>query len=113
MFKTNSFMPFVVLGDPSYDKSIEIIKKLIDNGADALELGFAFSDPIADGPVIQRANKRALENGITTEESFKIIEEIRDYSNIPISLMLSYNIMYNYETEEFYKKCQELKLNAR
>lgn len=112
MFKSKAFMPFVVLGDPNYESSIKIIKSLIDNGADALELGFAFSDPIADGPVIQKANNRALANGITTKKNFMILEEIRKYSSIPISLMLSYNLVYNYGTEKFYQKCSELKIDA-
>jgi tryptophan synthase alpha chain len=112
MFKKNIFIPFVVLGDPTYEKSIKIIKSLIDNGVGALELGFAFSDPIADGPVIQKANNRALENGITTNKSFKILKEIRNYSKVPISLMLSYNLVFKYGTEKFYKKCCELKIDA-
>ena len=62
-------MPFVVLGDPAIEDSVKIIKGLIKNGAGALELGFAFSDPIADGPVIQKANNRELANGITTSKS--------------------------------------------
>lgn len=105
-------MPFVVLGDPNHEKSIEIIKTLIDNGAGALELGFAFSDPIADGPVIQKANLRALKNGTTTAKNFEILKEIRNYSKIPISLMLSYNLAYKHNLEEFYKKCAELKIEA-
>ncbi|MBT4870021.1 MAG: tryptophan synthase subunit alpha [Candidatus Diapherotrites archaeon] len=112
MFKSKAFMPFVVLGDPNYEESIKIIKGLIDNGADALELGFAFSDPIADGPVIQKANNRALASGITTEKSFSIIEKIRKESNIPISVMLSYNLVYNFGTEEFYQKCSNLSIDA-
>lgn len=111
-FKKKIFMPFVVLGDPTFEKSILIIKELIKNGAGALELGFAFSDPIADGPVIQKANKRALDNGITTSKGFEIIEIIRKESNIPISLMLSYNIVYKYGEDNFYKKCSELKVNG-
>jgi len=112
MFGKKTFMPFVVLGDPNYEESVKIIRGLIKNGANALELGFAFSDPIADGPVIQRANNRALGNGITTEKNFKILEEIRHTSKIPISIMLSYNLVYKYGTENFYKKCKELKIDA-
>ena len=111
-FKKNIFMPFVVLGDPTYDKSIELIKLLIDKKVGALELGFAFSDPIADGISIQKANKRALKNGITTERAFKILEEIRNYSSIPISLMLSFNLVYQYGTEKFYSRCKLLKIDA-
>lgn len=111
-FGTKMFMPFVVLGDPSVESSISVIKSLVDNGANGLELGFAFSDPIADGPVIQAANKRALDNGITTAKNFEILKEIRLFTNIPISLMLSFNIMFNYGIDEFYAKCAELKINA-
>ena len=111
-FRKNIFMPFVVLGDPNHKQSFELIKILIDSGAGALELGFAFSDPIADGPVIQRANKRALAGGITTSKAFQILEKVRNYSSIPISLMLSFNIMYQYGIEEFYKRCSELQIDA-
>jgi len=112
MFKSNAFMPFVVLGDPCYEESIKIIKGLIDNGANALELGFAFSDPIADGPAIQKANNRALDSGITTKKSFSILGEVKKYSDVPISLMLSYNLVYNYGTKKFYEKCSKLRINA-
>jgi tryptophan synthase alpha chain len=111
-FSKNIFMPFVVLGDPTYEQSIELVKTLIDHGAGSLELGFAFSDPIADGQTIQKANKRALDDGITTKKSFDILRKIRNYFSIPISLMLSFNIVYNYGTEDFYKKCNELKIDA-
>ncbi len=112
MFGKKHFIPFAVLGDPTIEDSIKIIKELIKNGASALELGFAFSDPIADGPIIQKANNRALANKITTEKAFGIIEKIRKESIIPISVMLSYNLVYKYGTENFYKKCKELKINA-
>lgn len=112
MFKKNYFIPFVVIGDPDYQTSIKIIKNLIDDGADALELGFAFSDPIADGPIIQNANKRALDNKITNKKNFKILEEIRNYSSIPISLMLSYNLAFSFGLNKFYKKCNQLKING-
>ena len=112
MFKKNIIMPFVVLGDPDYNSSLKIIKTLIDNGSGALELGFAFSDPIADGKVIQKANKRALDNGITTLKAFELLKEIRDYSEIPISIMLSYNLAYQHGLDSFYKKCHDLKIDA-
>ena len=112
MFGKKYFIPFVVLGDPTVEDSTKIIKGLIKNGANALELGFAFSDPIADGPIIQKANNRALANGITTSKAFGIIEEIRKSSKIPISVMLSYNLVYKYGTGNFYKKCKELKVDA-
>jgi len=112
MFKSKVFMPFAVLGDPNYEESLKIIQGFVKNGAGALELGFAFSDPIADGPVIQKANNRALEKGITTKKAFEIIASVRKETTIPISVMLSYNIVYNYGVENFYKKCAELKVDG-
>ena len=68
-----AFMPFVSLCDPNFDTSLEILKTVIDSGADALELGFPFSDPSADGPVIQQSDKRALNSGANTDDFFRII----------------------------------------
>jgi tryptophan synthase alpha chain len=103
-----AFVPFVTLGDPSKEQSIEIIKALIDGGADALELGIPFSDPIADGPVIQAANIRALEVGINTADSFDIIRAIREYNqSIPIGLLLYSNLVFARGVEAFYKEAQE------
>ena len=65
-----AFVPFVTLCDPDFDRSLEIIDTLVENGADALELGFPFSDPLLDGPVIQAANKRALDGGFSTDACF-------------------------------------------
>jgi tryptophan synthase alpha chain len=112
MFPKKAFIPFTVLGDPDIETSKKIIKGLIESGANALELGFAFSDPIADGPVIQKANNRALAKGITTKKAFEIIEEIRNETKIPISIMLSYNLVYKYGTQNFYKKASELRIDA-
>jgi len=111
-FPSDCVMPFVVLGDPNYETSLEIIINLIDSGAKALELGFPFSDPIADGPVIQRANLRALKNGMTTEKAFNLVQQIREHSPLPISLMLNFNIVLQYGVDNFYSKCKELKMNA-
>ena len=72
-----AFLPFVTLCDPDYDTSLKILKALIRGGADALELGFPFSDPCADGPVIQNADKRALKSGATTDDFFNLVKEIR------------------------------------
>ena len=88
-------MPFVTLCDPTFDRSFEIICTLVDNGADALELGFPFSDPLLDGPVIQAANNRALTAGHSSEDSFKLLEKVRSkYPEIPISLLLCANLIF-------------------
>lgn len=94
--KKNIFMPFFTLGDPNFESSWDLIKTAIDAGADCLELGIPFSDPIADGPTNQRSMARALKSGMTFECCLNLIGKIRDYApNIPIGLLLYYNIIYH------------------
>ena len=89
-----AFVPFVTLCDPTFDCSFEIICTLVDNGADALNSVFLFSDPLLDGPVIQAANNRALTAGHSSEDSFKLLEKVRSkYPEIPISLLLCANLI--------------------
>jgi tryptophan synthase alpha chain len=103
--KRGAFVPFVTVGDPDPELSFEIIKTLIDGGADALELGIPFSDPIADGPTIQNANIRALAAGVTPAISFEIIRKIRHYNaDIPIGLLVYSNIVMARGLESFYSK---------
>ena len=100
-----AFVPFVTIGDPTPALSFDIIKTLIDAGADALELGIAFSDPIADGPTIQGANIRALAAGATPAISFDIIAKIRQYhATIPIGLLLYSNLIMARGIDDFYAK---------
>ena len=105
--KGKLFVPFVVVGDPDYDTSKKIIMKMIDEGADMLELGFAFSDPIADGPTIQLADKRALDNGACVDSSFKLIREVKDCSSVPISLLVYSNLVYRRGIDKFYADAHE------
>ncbi len=98
-----AFIPFAVAGDPDFDSSIEIVKKYVDNGADALEIGFPFSDPVADGPSVQAADIRSLNSGMTTEKCFEFIRRIRKFTDIPIGLLVYYNLIYKMGIEEFYK----------
>ncbi len=98
-----AFIPFAVAGDPDFDSSIEIVKKYVDNGADALEIGFPFSDPVADGPSVQAADIRALNSGMTTKKCFEFIRRIRKFTDIPIGLLVYYNLIYKMGIEEFYK----------
>jgi len=107
-----AFIPFTILGFPNYDTSLEIVNTMIDNGADVLELGFPFSDPVADGPIIQEANNITLEQGINTESCFQLLAEIRKISDIPIGLLIYANLIYAYGVEEFYAKLGELKINS-
>jgi len=96
-------IPFVVIGDPDYETSLEIVKSLVKGGADVLELGMAFSDPIADGPVIQQADKRALSKEINTDDVFRFIKDVRKFTDIPIGFLVYYNLVYQRGIENFYK----------
>ncbi|MGR6981401.1 tryptophan synthase subunit alpha [Testudinibacter sp. P27/CKL/0425] len=104
-----AFVPFVTLCDPDLDRSFEIICTLVDNGADALELGFPFSDPLLDGPVIQAANNRALNAGCSTKQCFELLAKVRlEYPDIPISLLLCANLIYAQGLDNFYQQCQQI-----
>ncbi|GAA0852882.1 tryptophan synthase subunit alpha [Aliiglaciecola litoralis] len=99
-----AFVPFVMLGDPDKKTSFEIIKTLVDSGADALELGIPYSDPIADGPTIQQASIRALANKITPADCFDVISQIRQaYPDIPIGLLLYSNLVIKKGLDAFYQ----------
>lgn len=106
------FIPFIVAGDPNYDSSLEIAKILVDNGADALEIGFPFSDPVADGPSVQNADMRAFDSGMNIEKCFKFLKEVREYTDKPIGLLLYYNLVYKYGIDEFYERLKSIGVNA-
>ena len=96
-----ALIPFFVIGDPDKETSFELIKVAIDNGADVLELGIPFSDPVADGPTIQKADIRALNAGMTPQRALAFIKRITDYQPIPIGLLVYYNLIYQYGVEAF------------
>jgi tryptophan synthase alpha chain len=99
-----AFIPFVTIGDPNLEQSFEIIKALIDAGADALELGIPFSDPSADGITIQRAALRALNSGVNTDSCIDVLAKVRAYApNIPIGLLLYGNLVFARGIDTFYK----------
>ncbi len=102
-----AFVPFVTIGDPNKELSLKIINTLVDNGADALELGFPFSDPLADGPVIQGANLRSLAAGTTPSDCFDIIKAVRSqYPELPIGLLLYANLVFANGVDNFYAKAK-------
>lgn len=107
-----AFIPFVVAGDPDFETSLEIVKTYVDNGADALEIGFPFSDPVADGPTVQDADLRALNSGMTTKRGFEFIKRIREFTSIPIGLLVYYNLIYKMGVDEFYKNAKESGVNG-
>ncbi|MEP7324524.1 MAG: tryptophan synthase subunit alpha [Gemmatimonadota bacterium] len=97
-------VPFIMLGDPDPATSLAVIRTLVENGADALELGIPFSDPIADGPVIQRAALRALNGGATPPLCLDLVRQVRAiYPEIPIGLLVYANLVVNRENFEFYR----------
>lgn len=98
-----ALVAFTVIGDPNYKTSLEIVKKIINSGADILELGLPFSDPIADGKTIQAADMRALKSGMNTDKAFSFIKEIREYNNnIPTGLLVYGNLILQRGINEFY-----------
>lgn len=97
-----ALIPFFVLGDPDYETSLAVIKTAIDAGADILELGIPFSDPIADGPTIQKADIRALNAGMTCRRALDLIRDIKAYADIPVGLLMYYNLICHYGPDRFY-----------
>jgi len=108
-----AFIPFVIIGDPNAEQSFEIIKALIDNGADALELGIPFSDPSADGVTIQMAALRALGAGANTDTCIEILAKVREYApNIPIGLLLYGNLVFARGIDTFYHDMAEVGVDS-
>ena len=102
--KEKALISFAVAGDPNYKTSLEIVKTVMNSGADILELGFSFSEPIADGPTIQAAGARALSSGVNTDRNFTFIKQIRKFNNeIPIGILIYANLIYQRGIEKFYK----------
>src|SRR5262245_1775090 len=103
-----AFIPFVMLGDPDPGRSLEIVRVLAAAGADALELGLPFSDPIADGPVIQAAAARALAAGARRRDCWNIVAAIRaEYPDLPIGLLVYANLVCHRAPAEFYAQAAE------
>jgi len=94
--KKKAFMPYIMAGDEGLEKTLQRILLLEECGADLIELGVPFSDPLADGPTIQRAAERALSAGVTLRKVLPFVKKLRDYSQIPIVLMTYYNPVYKY-----------------
>ena len=103
-----AFVPFVMVGDPDIAQSEAIISQLIESGADALELGIPYSDPIADGPTIQAASIRALSHRVTVADCLALIARVREkYPDTPIGLLLYSNLVMAQGIDAFYAKAQE------
>lgn len=107
-----ALIPFFVIGDPDADTSFAVVKTAIDAGADVLELGIPFSDPIADGPTIQKADIRALTSGMTVKKALEFVRVVKDYKDIPIGLLMYYNLLYQYGTEKFFADFHQAGVNS-
>lgn len=106
--KEGAFVPFVTLGDPTPELSLLIIDALIEGGADALELGIPFSDPLADGPTIQNATLRAFAAGVTPSQCFELLATVRKkYPEIPIGLLMYANLVFSNGIDNFYARCEQ------
>ncbi|EOQ48084.1 TPA: tryptophan synthase subunit alpha [Citrobacter braakii] len=111
--KEGAFVPFVTLGDPSVEQSLKIIDTLIEAGADALELGIPFSDPLADGPTIQEATLRAFATGVTPSQCFEMLALIRQkHPTIPIGLLMYANLVFSKGIDEFYAQCEKVGVDS-
>lgn len=102
-----AFIPFVTCGDPDLQTTGRIVRAMAENGADLIELGIPFSDPTAEGPVIQAANLRALSGGVTTDDIFALVRELRRDITVPMVFMTYANVVFSYGTERFLAQCAE------
>ena len=102
-----AFIPFITCGDPDLDTTIRTVEMMADAGADLIELGIPFSDPTAEGPVIQAGNLRALSGGVTTDKVFDMTRAIRKNVDIPMVYMTYANVVYSYGADRFLKKASE------
>lgn len=102
-----AFIPFVTCGDPSLEVTEQLVYAMADADADLIELGIPFSDPTAEGPVIQAANVRALAGGVTTDKIFEMVRRIRQKTGIPMVFMTYANVVFSYGSERFLKTAAE------
>ena len=102
-----AFIPFIICGDPDLETTEQLVYAMEKEGAAVIELGIPFSDPTAEGPVIQAANLRALGGGVTTDKVFETVEKIRKNSRIPLVFMTYANVVFSYGTERFVKRMKE------
>ena len=102
-----AFIAFITCGDPDLETTAACVRAAVKGGADLIELGIPFSDPTAEGPVIQAANERALKSGVTTDKIFELARELRKDVTVPMVFMTYANVVYSYGTERFCDRCVE------
>lgn len=107
-----AFIPFITCGDPDLETTGKIVREMAANGADLIELGIPFSDPTAEGPVIQGANIRALSGGVTTDKIFDFVRELRKDVSVPLVFMTYANVVFSYGAERFISTCQQIGIDG-
>ena len=111
--RRGAFIPFIVVGDPDLETSLTIIETLLEAGADALELGIPFSDPVADGPVIQASVVRALENGATPTSCFEVIARVRSkYPEVPIGILTYCNPVITRGLDAYFRRVAQAGIDS-
>lgn len=107
-----AFIAFITCGDPDLETTKEAVIAAVKGGADLIELGIPFSDPTAEGPVIQGANLRALNGGVTTDKIFEFVKDLRKSVSVPMVFMTYANVVYSYDSEKFIKICSEIGMDG-
>ena len=107
-----AFIAFVTCGDPDLETTAKVVRAAVENGADLIELGIPFSDPAAEGPVIQGANLRALRGGITTDKIFAFVKELRRDVKVPMVFMTYANVVFSYGAEKFISTCRDIGIDG-
>lgn len=110
--KTKAFIPFVTCGDPDLETTAQVVRAMAEAGADLIELGIPFSDPTAEGPVIQGANLRALKAGTTTDKIFDLVRDLRRDVSVPMVFMTYANVVFSYGTERFVSTCEDIGMDG-
>ncbi len=107
-----AFIAFITCGDPDLETTAAAIRAAVENGADLIELGIPFSDPTAEGPVIQGANIRALNGGVTTDKIFVFVKELRRNVKVPMVFMTYANVVFSYGAEKFISTCRDIEIDG-
>ena len=107
-----AFIAFITCGDPDLETTAAAVRAAAENGADLIELGIPFSDPTAEGPVIQGANLRALSAGVTTDKIFGFVKELRRTVKVPMIFMTYANVVFSYGAEKFISTCKEIEIDG-
>lgn len=107
-----AFIAFITCGDPDLETTAAVVRAAAENGADLIELGIPFSDPTAEGPVIQGANLRALNGGITTDKIFDFVKELRRDVTVPMVFMTYANVVFSYDSKRFISTCKDIGIDG-